>query len=193
MSPATAWTCHPEPPESTFKEKIHLTAYPTREWGGVIWTYMGPPELMPELPLFEWCQVPPSHRTVSRWIQECNYFQGMEGEMDSTHAYFLHQWFDGGQLRPAGQVSPGRQRRPAVDRISPSRGADPAAPDRIRNDPLVPCLEADGRRRWRIDRWMIPIFSLVSAACTRSAAAASSPSTTSTSPCSSTWHTPSDR
>src|SRR5438046_5012740 len=61
-----------EPPESTFKDKVHLTSYPTREWGGVIWTYMGPPDLMPELPLFEWCQVPPSHRSVARWIQECN-------------------------------------------------------------------------------------------------------------------------
>lgn len=30
----------PEP----FCHKVHLTAYPTAELGGVIWTYMGPPE-----------------------------------------------------------------------------------------------------------------------------------------------------
>src|SRR6266508_253332 len=30
-----------EPPETSFAEKIHHTAYPTREQGGVIWAYMG--------------------------------------------------------------------------------------------------------------------------------------------------------
>ena len=59
-----------EPADSAFKDRIRLKSYPAREWGGVIWLYMGPPELMPELPLFEWCQVPPSHRTVTQWMQE---------------------------------------------------------------------------------------------------------------------------
>ena len=39
-----------EPPESTFKDKIRLKAYPGRDLGGLIWVYMGPPELMPGLP-----------------------------------------------------------------------------------------------------------------------------------------------
>ena len=30
-----------EPPESNFKQKIHLKSYPTLEKGGVVWTYMG--------------------------------------------------------------------------------------------------------------------------------------------------------
>jgi phthalate 4,5-dioxygenase len=152
-----------EPPDSSFKDKIHLTSYPTREWGGVIWTYMGPPELMPELPLFEWCQVPPSHRSVARWIQECNYFQGMEGEMDSTHAYFLHQWFDGRQMSPRGPGTRGTRAgggRPNFEfdavQITP-RQTDFGM---IRSSHAH---EAEGLRRWRIDRWMIPIFSLISA------------------------------
>ena len=38
-----------EPAECSFKHKIRQTAYPTREAGGVIWAYMGPPTMMPEL------------------------------------------------------------------------------------------------------------------------------------------------
>jgi phthalate 4,5-dioxygenase oxygenase subunit len=80
-----------EPPESSFKEKVGIKSYPCRERGGVIWTYMGPPELMPELPELEWALVPDSHRYTSRRIQECNYFQAIEGGLDSSHISFLHR------------------------------------------------------------------------------------------------------
>src|SRR5581483_4552265 len=39
-----------EPPESNFKDKVRHTAYPCREAGGVIWTYMGPDSPPPPLP-----------------------------------------------------------------------------------------------------------------------------------------------
>ncbi len=42
-----------EPPETNFKDKIRLKAYPTVELGGVIWTYMGPEDKVPALPKFE--------------------------------------------------------------------------------------------------------------------------------------------
>jgi nitrite reductase/ring-hydroxylating ferredoxin subunit len=56
-----------------FCHKIHLTAYPTTEMGGVVWTYMGPRERMPAPPAFEWTQVPESHRHVSKLWEECNW------------------------------------------------------------------------------------------------------------------------
>jgi nitrite reductase/ring-hydroxylating ferredoxin subunit len=74
-----------------FKDKIHLTAYPTVELGGVIWTYMGPPELQPPLPKFEWTQVPESHRVVTKVWQECNWLQALEGGIDTSHAPILHR------------------------------------------------------------------------------------------------------
>src|SRR5215475_14962292 len=43
-----------EPAESGFCRKIKLTSYPCVELGDVIWVYMGPPELKPPLPGFEW-------------------------------------------------------------------------------------------------------------------------------------------
>jgi phthalate 4,5-dioxygenase oxygenase subunit len=74
-----------------FKDKIHLTAYPTVELGGVIWTYMGPPEHRPPLPKFEWTQVPESHRMITKVWQECNWLQALEGGIDTSHAPILHR------------------------------------------------------------------------------------------------------
>ena len=49
-SPARASICRSEPAESNFKSKMRATAYPARDRGGLIWTYMGPPEKMPGPP-----------------------------------------------------------------------------------------------------------------------------------------------
>src|SRR6266581_4421899 len=49
-----------EPADSDFRQKVQIDAYPTREWGGVIWVYMGPKDAMPaELPHMEWGLVTP--------------------------------------------------------------------------------------------------------------------------------------
>ncbi|MBI2761293.1 MAG: Rieske 2Fe-2S domain-containing protein [Chloroflexi bacterium] len=85
-----------EPAESRFKEKIQTTAYPTEERGGVIWVYMGPRGTRAEVPELEWTRVPESHRLVSKRIQECNYLQNVEGEVDSSHVSFLHSTVDSG-------------------------------------------------------------------------------------------------
>jgi phenylpropionate dioxygenase-like ring-hydroxylating dioxygenase large terminal subunit len=80
-----------EPEASNFKDKVRIPAYPTVEAGGVIWTYMGPPEKQPPPPLFEWTQVPDSHRGITKVRQECNWLQALEGGIDTVHALFLHQ------------------------------------------------------------------------------------------------------
>src|SRR3972149_6459855 len=36
-----------EPAESNFKNKVRIRSYPTHESGGLVWAYMGPPELKP--------------------------------------------------------------------------------------------------------------------------------------------------
>jgi hypothetical protein len=79
-----------EPAESNFKTKVRVTAYPTLEKAGLIWAYLGPPDLKPELPEYEWTVVPEGHVRVSRRLQECNYLQGVEGGIDSSHVPFLH-------------------------------------------------------------------------------------------------------
>src|SRR3954462_3641567 len=43
-----------EPPESNFKSKVHIGAYPCVEKAGIIWTYMGTRETPPDMPDMEW-------------------------------------------------------------------------------------------------------------------------------------------
>lgn len=85
-----------EPPESKFKQKVKIKSYPCEERGGVIWAYMGPPELKPELPEQEWMLVSDSQRYITKKIQECNYFQALEGGIDSSHVSILHSGSVGG-------------------------------------------------------------------------------------------------
>jgi nitrite reductase/ring-hydroxylating ferredoxin subunit len=84
-----------EPPGSNFMNKISITAYPCIERGGLVWTYMGPPEAKPEFPDLEWTMIPDSHRYVTRHIQECNWLQALEGGFDTSHLSFLHRGDDG--------------------------------------------------------------------------------------------------
>jgi phenylpropionate dioxygenase-like ring-hydroxylating dioxygenase large terminal subunit len=83
-----------EDEDSNFADKVTLTAYPCKEAGGVIWTYMGPSELEPSLPGLEFMNVPDSHRFVSWNIQENNFVQAIEGGIDSVHSQFLHSTLD---------------------------------------------------------------------------------------------------
>ena len=76
-----------------FANKVRVTSYPTAEEGGVIWVYMGPRELQPPPPKFAWTQVPESHRHVSKVMQDCNWLQGLEGGVDSSHVQALHRIF----------------------------------------------------------------------------------------------------
>jgi phenylpropionate dioxygenase-like ring-hydroxylating dioxygenase large terminal subunit len=89
-----------EPEELAFKHKIRTTSYPVTEAGGIIWAYMGPPELEPPLPHFAWTQVPATHRHVSKVIQETNWLQGVEGGIDTSHAPILHRTISQSSSRP---------------------------------------------------------------------------------------------
>lgn len=87
-----------EPPGYRFQNKIRIVSYPTREYGGLVWIYMGPPELSPELPKLEWARVPENHRYISKRFQETNYLQAIEGGIDSSHSNFLHATVDAFRL-----------------------------------------------------------------------------------------------
>jgi phenylpropionate dioxygenase-like ring-hydroxylating dioxygenase large terminal subunit len=92
-----------EPPETSFAEKIHHRSYPCVEYGGMIWTYMGPRSKPPELPKLEWALLPPERSSVSaEFIRECNWMQALEGDIDTSHLYFLHA-----RLNPEGERAGG--------------------------------------------------------------------------------------
>jgi nitrite reductase/ring-hydroxylating ferredoxin subunit len=79
-----------EPAESNFKNKVHARAYQTLERGGIIWAYMGPREVPPPLPDIEANMLAEGPQQVSVLYRACNWMQGLEGEMDTVHAAFLH-------------------------------------------------------------------------------------------------------
>ena len=79
-----------EPAGSTFHERIHHTAYPCYESGGLILTYMGPGD-PPLVPNYEFLHAPDDHRSTTKYLQACNFLQGNEGNLDPVHLSFLHR------------------------------------------------------------------------------------------------------
>ncbi|MGA2393065.1 MAG: Rieske 2Fe-2S domain-containing protein [Candidatus Lustribacter sp.] len=79
-----------EPPDSLFKTKVKIEAYPTWEGGSIVWAYLGPAELQPEPPAHELVRTPATHRHVSKSFEDCNFLQALEGGIDPTHASIMH-------------------------------------------------------------------------------------------------------
>jgi phthalate 4,5-dioxygenase len=77
-----------EPAESNFKSKVRAAAYPTHERNGIIWAYMGPREEPPDLPDLEGNMH--EDYSISILHRPNNWLQGIEGELDTIHAAFLH-------------------------------------------------------------------------------------------------------
>ena len=92
-----------EPAESNFKGKVRALAYECRERNRVVWAYMGRRSPAPSLPELEWNLVPPQQCYVSKRVQRCNWFQALEGGIDSSHSNFIHA-----PLRPEENPGEGR-------------------------------------------------------------------------------------
>jgi phenylpropionate dioxygenase-like ring-hydroxylating dioxygenase large terminal subunit len=78
---------------SSFKDRIRTTAYPCIEKNGLVLAYLGPgtPPAIPTLPFF---QLPADRVWATRILQECNYLQGLEGDVDPQHLSFLHRFLE---------------------------------------------------------------------------------------------------
>ncbi len=81
-----------EPAESNFKNKVRVQAYPTHESAGIVWTYMGPPEKMTGFRDFGSESVPREKWQAFKSIGYCNWVQRMEGNLDTSHISWLHQF-----------------------------------------------------------------------------------------------------
>lgn len=81
------------PADSNYQREMRVKAYPTREYGEIVWAYMGPDAWegkIPDVPCLEFGQLPASHRYVTKKRQECNWAQAIEGALDTSHFSFLH-------------------------------------------------------------------------------------------------------
>jgi len=150
-----------EPAESDFKERLKIKSYPAKEFGGLVWVYMGPRELQPELPQFEWARVADDQRVVRSWIQESNYMQAAEGEIDSAHITFNHKWF-GEDYIPPQMRQPFRM----TGEGSVSRWHDGAPRLTVKETDYGFIYgsrrqNADGQYYWRCTQFMLPFWSLI--------------------------------
>lgn len=90
-----------EPVGSRMKDSVSAIAYDTHEAGGVVWAYMGPKDKKPPFPNFEFAGLPEGHFAAHKRLQQCNYLQNLEGEIDTAHLNFLHRSFaSDGQIMP---------------------------------------------------------------------------------------------
>ena len=138
-----------EPPGSRFAEKIKQPAYPAVDRGGFIWVYMGPAESQPpELPHFEWLDVPDAQRHVHKRFQDCNWLQNLEGEVDSSHAPFLHGSVGPDGMQPYNNNS---DRQPVFHTLETDFGVAIAA----RRD------AGPNDYYWRITPFMLPFYTIV--------------------------------
>ncbi len=79
-----------EPPTSTLGRRVRHPAYPTREWGGFVWTYMGPPETLSEFQPPAFAPTPDTRVAIVKMHVACNWAQILEGAIDSAHSSTLH-------------------------------------------------------------------------------------------------------
>ena len=143
-----------EPVESRYCEKIKLKSYPLIERGGVVWIYMGPPELQPPAPEWEFATVPMNQSFMSKRLQECNWLQALEGGIDSSHVSFLHSGglkndplFKGAR----GNAYNMNDLRPQFEVVDTEGGLFIGA--RRNAEP--------GSFYWRITPWILPSFTMV--------------------------------
>jgi len=79
-----------EPAASGLAQKVKHKAYPTHEWGGMVWAYMGPAETMPAFAPPAWAPTADTQVTIAKAVVPCNWAQILEGAIDSAHSSSLH-------------------------------------------------------------------------------------------------------
>ncbi|MDE2900860.1 MAG: Rieske 2Fe-2S domain-containing protein [Chloroflexota bacterium] len=149
----------PEEEAQQMMKDIRAVAYRAREWGGVIWTYMGPAGESAELPQFEWVELPAENRFITKYVQECNYLQGLEGGIDSTRIAYLYDMLFGDP--PSVETT--------ADRLVQGLQSEPAEAEKpiqtvaIKTTDyglLVGASTEQGRdqSQWQLNQWLMPFY-----------------------------------
>jgi phthalate 4,5-dioxygenase len=143
-----------EPEHSNFAKRVKVKSYPLVRHGGVLWTYMGPPEQQPPLPQWEFALVPPSQSFMSKRLQECNWLQALEGGIDSSHVTFLHRgnlYSDPLFRGTRGNVYNLEDTRPVFEVVKSAGGLYIGARRQAENRKYY----------WRITQWVMPSFTMI--------------------------------
>ena len=79
-----------DPPGSTLKDRLKHGAYPARAYKGLVFGYFGPPESIPEFPIYDSYEHPGNEMVPYSITYPCNWLQVHENVMDPAHTVFLH-------------------------------------------------------------------------------------------------------
>ena len=96
-----------EPAHSTLKDRLYQGAYPTHEYSGIVFAYMGPPDRRPPFPVYA-SFVQSGNRLMPgrKYFYPCNWLQIVENAMDPAHTAFLHTIISGSQFTDEFGVLP---------------------------------------------------------------------------------------
>ncbi|MGF6408442.1 Rieske 2Fe-2S domain-containing protein [Paraburkholderia sp. MM5482-R1] len=142
-----------EPANSPMKSRVKAVAYPSKVAGSILWVYMGHRDAVSALPSFEWMDIPETHRYVSRWEQECNYAQAMEGELDGAHVGFLHR--NVSEVNEDDRALTGRFFR---DDTAPKWSIQNTHAGFIAGSSRD---VSPGKRYWRLNQFVLPFYTMI--------------------------------
>jgi nitrite reductase/ring-hydroxylating ferredoxin subunit len=119
-----------EPPNSPLKNEFCQGAYPVREEHGLIFAYLGPPEVKPDFPTYD-CYGYPDGNMLRPLKMElpCNWLQVHENACDPAHTTYLHALVSNAQFERTFRALP------ALDFIPTPLGF--VAPATRRTDTMV--------------------------------------------------------
>jgi phthalate 4,5-dioxygenase len=142
-----------EPEESTFKSRVRARAYPCLERNDIVWTYLGSRPTPPPLPDIEPNLLAQGEYANQKVRRECNWFQALEGDIDTGHLSFLHL----GAVKPEN-TKPGsfdyylvKDRAPRYEVVETEFGTSYGAYRPAEEDTYY----------WRIAHFLFPFYTMI--------------------------------
>lgn len=149
-----------EPDESPLMGKVKQRAYPTKEWGGFIWAWLGEKDAVPEFDPPAFAPTEDTPLSILKIRIPCNWAQIHEGQIDSAHSSSLHS----SDMVPArvesaaaddkGWYRPSTDKSPRMQTQTTSYGFHYAA---IRK----PIKNSSSHDYFRITEFVAPYYSLI--------------------------------
>jgi phthalate 4,5-dioxygenase len=142
-----------------FTDEIRHPGYPCREFGGIIWTYLGSAKEPPLLPDFEFLRISDDNRNYRLFFQECNYLQVLEGGIDPTHVMWLHSPYD------LSDEEITAQQQPAQHQVANKSGARTPLDIELADTPGGFTYGAkrpagEGKSLWRVNQFIMPFYTM---------------------------------
>jgi len=140
------------PPHQVFADKVRTKAYRAAERNGIVYVYMGAAEQAPPLPDIAATHIPEDEVQITFVLRNCNYLQGLEGDIDTSHLNFLHFGSMGG-----GDFAPTDPNRFGAIHRDPDYKAEPSDLGTIYGA-YRPAEK--GMTYWRIAHFLFPCWTL---------------------------------